>query len=55
VRDDRIENFMMAFDDSVGEAAYTHRVIETMYRGPNGEQFVTEVAMPITLTFQRMP
>jgi YD repeat-containing protein len=55
VDDGRINNFKLAFDDGVGEAAYTHRVIETMYRGPNGEQFVTEVAMPITLTFQRMP
>ena len=55
VRDDRIENFAMTFDDGVGRAAYTHRLIETTYRGPNGELFTTKVAMPITLTFQRLP
>lgn len=47
---------MMTLDDSVGEAAYAHhRLIETMYRGPNGEQFTTGVAMPISLTVQRLP
>jgi hypothetical protein len=55
IYDGRINNFKMTFDDGVGQAAYTHRVIETMYRGPNAEQFTTEVAMPITLTFQRLP
>lgn len=56
VKDDRIENFVMTFEDGVGRAAYTHRLIETTYRGgPNGELVTVGVKLPVTLTFQRLP
>jgi len=56
IKDDRIENSVMTFDDGVGRAAYTHRLIETAYRGgPNGELATVGVKLSVTLTPQRLP